>query len=780
MTRLGAWIVQVASWALVGALFVAPLALGKLVETRDLWAHIALCAIAGAAALGALLAGAPRLRLHRADAALLSLLLAYGAASFVTVYARGTLLELMRLLDYLALYAAVRTLLRSERLLVAGAVAFACGGAACAVLGLREYLPTALAGDPSWRAFGPFLNPNLLAAMLLMVIPLWIALLSMSRLPVMRVASVLGLVLCWFCFFVTGSKGGALSLLGALTVGAIVAPDPAKGGLLKRALIGVGLVAFAGAAALLLPPIRVRLAQALGPQSNSTMFRYYTWLGTWHMMLARPLLGFGPGTFGVAYPRFAIVGHTDLAHETYLQVAAETGLVGAAALFAALGTQLAAAARAARRLAGDRRTVSAACAAGMVGFCLHNAVDYAWHVTATGMAFWILAGLVGAAWEGDAQPPSSPDPEPKKPSRKRTESRRVPWIAVAGVALALALLILPAGLLIHAAGLAAVGDYEAAARFDPLNDVYPREVALMAQQAARQGRPELYQRADAEWGRVQRLRPTYPGTPYNLGLIAQDQGDADRGLAEYREAEARAPTWTKAILAEAELLDNIGRHDEALRVYERLAGLAESPLFRYPAVSDDLDPSYAYAWLAIGDSEPADRARPLYVRAARYLRRVMAANRSMEGVWRQSGEWERKQSPELADLCEEVARRHVSFEDPGPRLRAALLLVDAGRPQLAEELLLPPRGRQAERALFERVMDGWADHVAATHLQTQGRFEAADPLIRGAAAELSEALASPALASLRDGPYGWTEAEMAALRQPEQTAKALPPERSTR
>lgn len=775
MNRLGAQLTTAASWALVTGLGLAPVTLGRMVPARDLWAHVLLCLVATAAIVGALLGGTFRVRLQRADALVAALLLAHVAAACVTVYPHGTLLELMRLLDYLALYTLVRVFLRERRMLLAGAIALACGGAACGVLGLQEYLGTALSGDPSWRAFGPFYNPNLLAAMLMLVIPLWLGLARIGPLPALRLAAMVGLAICWLCFFATGSKGGALALMGGLLVGAVLAPDPARGGLAKRAALGVGLVALAGAAALLLPPIRVRVAEAFGPQSNSMMFRYYTWLAAWHMALDRPLLGFGPGTFAVALPRFAIAGHTMLAHQTYLQIAAETGFLGLTALLGALGAQLVSAVRAARRLAGEPRTVAVACAAGMVGFLVHNAVDYAWHVTATGAAFWALAGLVGAAWDcpRDAPPEAPTARKTRRQTPHPAEARPIAWPAVASAVVAGLLLATPAGLLLRAESLAAAGDLEAAAQVDPLNEAYPRQLAVLAQNAAEGGRPELYARAIDEWRAVERLRPTFPGVHYNLGLIAEAQGDTQGALAEYRAAQALAPTWTTALVAEARLLQKLNREPDARNAWRRLDELSETPLFRYRAVVDDLDPNFAWAWLALADEASPDKAGELRVRAATYLRQVLAANRRMEGVWRHSGEWARRQGPELTELVEGVAAAHSDLPDPGPRLRAALLLVDADRRQVAEEFFLRPGMPPAERALFEDVIAGWGDHVAAMHLQAQGRFEAAEALIRTAAPQIDAALASDRLPSLREGPLGWSEVEVAALREPIEAAERL-------
>jgi len=781
--QAGERLVAAASWLLVAGLFVAPATLGRLQDDRDLWAHIALCLILGLAAVGALLAGAPRPRWGRTDWLLVALLVAYAASSFRTVFPWGTLTELMRLADYVGLYVLVRVLCGTPRMLVAGAGAFAAGAALCGAWGIQEYLVTlAVLHDRSWRAFGPFYNPNLLAAMLLMAIPLWVGLLVVARSGAVRVFCGFAILLCWAGFFLTGSKGGAIALMGALLLGAAIAPDPARKGASRRALIGVGIVCVALAGALLLPPIKTRLLTALGTQSNSTMFRYYTWVGTWHMALARPVLGFGPGTFPAVYPRYAVVGYTKLAHQTYLQVAAETGLIGLLAFVAVLAAQLRSGALAARRLGGGSRLVAAGATAGMLGFCIHNLVDYGWHVTATGMGFWVLAGLVGAAWKtgkgtegfpvvsptGDATgDPSVPFSARRRRGRARDKAP-VPRRSLAPPVVAGALAVLaalPAVLALRGMQRAAWGDLEGASRLDPLNPEYHINAALVAEQMGRAGRPGGYEAAIRDWQVVQRLRPTYPGASFGLGRIDEDSGKPGEALREYERAVALAPTWPKALVAEAQLLERLGQTGRALEVYRRLDALSESPLFRYPAVENDFDPCFAYAWVALAEVAPAQEARERTVGAARYLRQVLQANRTMEGLWRVAGEWEDKQGAQLKQLAETVARRHLAYKEPGPRLRAALLLVDSDQTALARALFVTPGEGITREQFFGRIIDGWSDYTASIGLREKGDGKGADALRQAAARRLAEALSrKDMVAELAQGPDGWSAAELTSLR----------------
>lgn len=751
MTLQGSHLVRAASWALVGALFVVPLTLGRNSTAPDLVAHIVLSVLCGVAVVGILLSGRPRPRWRRSDWCVVALVGVYVVSSFTTVHPRGTLADLMRLADYLALYWLVRTLLRGERMLLAGTLSLALGTGAAAAMGVQEYLKTAVVGDTSWRAFGPFYNPNILASALMMGIPLWLALVKPAKLPVHRLATVVALAVCLLGFFATGSKGGALALMGALLVGAVIAPDPAREGALKRVAIGVGLVVLLAAAAMLVPSFRVRVLSAFGSQSNSMMFRYYTWLGTWHMFLANPLLGFGPGTFTAAYPRFAVVGHTLMAHQTYLQVAAEAGALGLAALVSVLGTRLWHGFQGARQLTGLRRSIAVAATVGMVAFCLHNVVDYAWHITATGMAFWVLAGLARAALDGE------PDQEtgPAKP-------RRV-WLRIAVPAAVALLSSIPAAMALRAASLASHGQLRQAASWDPLNDIYRRQIAMATHDAARRGDERLYDQALRYWHYVEFLRPTHPGTPYNRGLINEDLGRPDEAVSDYREAIELSPTWTKPYVALGQLYEDLGRRGEALEVYRRLDELSTGPLFDYPPVAEALDPNFAYAWLALGDEAPLSEARDLYVKACKYLRRVMGANRIMEGVWRNSGEWEQRQSPELARLAEEAAQRNLNIGDPGPRLRAALLLIDAGRSTRSAKAFIRDEDAAGR---FEDMVEAWSYYVSASHLLAQRQLDRSDDLFILARQRLGDALQDADVQQrLREGPHGWRDGEFGGFER---------------
>src|SRR5690606_34445213 len=127
-------------------------------------------------------------------------------------------------------------------------------------------------------------------------------------------------------------------------------------------------------------------------QSNSAIFRWYTWVGTAEMIRERPLLGYGPGTFEYAYPQHAIVGFTRMAHQTPLQIAAEAG-VPALLLALAAVAMIARRRIAGLRSGGMRALECAAALAALAAVGVHNLADYTWYVPAVGMSLAAILGL---------------------------------------------------------------------------------------------------------------------------------------------------------------------------------------------------------------------------------------------------------------------------------------------------------------------------------------------------------------------------------------------------
>jgi putative inorganic carbon (HCO3(-)) transporter len=110
-----------------------------------------------------------------------------------------------------------------------------------------------------------------------------------------------------------------------------------------------------------------------------------------------PLVGTGPGTFYIAFPKYrpeSILGFFDYAHNDYAQFAAESGLIGLALLGAFVAFTLLAALKAqALRRDPLMRGISFACIMGITAMLIHAWVEFNFQIPANAMYFMALAAL---------------------------------------------------------------------------------------------------------------------------------------------------------------------------------------------------------------------------------------------------------------------------------------------------------------------------------------------------------------------------------------------------
>lgn len=201
----------------------------------------------------------------------------------------------------------------------------AFGGAAVAAVGALYSL---IAGGEA-RATGPLEDPNDLAYFLVVALPLLIAL-PPERRRIGRgaqLAMVLAATVVAAGAAATFSRGGAIALTCAIAwlVARRALPLPALGGALAMlAVLGLTSVLIAGP----------ELARALQEKSyiagSNVDTRELRWQAAARMLAENPVLGVGPGGFRSEYAASSrnaeIAEQTPVAHDIYLEVAAELGL----------------------------------------------------------------------------------------------------------------------------------------------------------------------------------------------------------------------------------------------------------------------------------------------------------------------------------------------------------------------------------------------------------------------------------------------------------------------
>ena len=626
-------------------------------------------------ALGALLAGLAaclacalgstqvRLGLGRAAWPVAGFLAWYTIATIASAYLHASLVSLLHVGSYVAFAALCARLFADERWRRWAWIAIAAAGAAEGIIGLRDWTQTVIfQGDPSWRIFGTMYNPNVLAGYFVVVLAAAAVALAVAwrytqeqpdRPRLALIAAGFALPIAGAALLLTGSRAGMLGAMFGAAVFVIAAPTRIR----VRWFVAAGLALVL--LVVVAPPLRNRIVSAAA-QSNSAIFRWYTWVGTANMVEARPLLGFGPGTFQYAYARHAVVGFTRMAHQTPLQLAAEAGIP-------ALLLALASVAVIARRLVLGLRTGglrAVECAAGLAALAavgLHSQADYTWYVPAVGLTLAAIVGLAMAASRDDA---------PRVAVRWRC------WIgaALALVAAGACAWGLQAQLL-HAEGkgMLARGRYQTAivplrraAELDPLDASIAADLAQATAVASIDGSA----RAVELRLRAAQLNPLASDNFVGLAEVYARLDEEQSALAAAQRAVEVAPNYARAYVTLAELQQRFSREDEALETWRALDEVYESPVGQVQAIDQPTDFLWAYAWLALGEAAEeqgrADEAAKYYGQTAELTGSYASAQRANEEALRMLGTWNEPQVAEAERMqarAEAGARRVEERDD---------------------------------------------------------------------------------------------------------------------
>jgi len=697
MSRVSPYTELVARGILVILLAALPVVAGKLFAWQGMLVALAVF-IAAFFFLMGLLGKPPRVGLRVVDYALIGMLVWVAVSMTRTVYLHASLLALMQLLSYFTAFWLARTLLGRRPWQQAAGGAILVGGVLAAVWGLNEYVrTTAISGQTTWRIYGPFFNPNLLAGYLLLALPVAVAVVWWNRTQadfqdrsLLTIAAGFVIVLMSVALLLTGSKGGLLAAAVVIIVLAFTLPRPGTrlaGRVRRLAVIVLGAVLVV---ALLAPPIRVRVLSAFTTQRRSAAFRYYTWKTTTQMIRQRPLLGFGPGSYEYVQPQFAIAGFTRTAHQTPLQIAAETGLPSLVLLLVALSAIVIELCSRINRAPPGQRLLAAAALAAFAGFWVHNLIDYSWYVPAVGVTVWMLVGIALAA----------------EPAVKglQIDAR---WPQVGRVILMVILLagcwLLARGL--HSQALAAQGEQLArqgipsaaiarikrAIALDPLDAKHYEALATFLVGEMQLVGPGSLQKAVGAQRRAIALVPTKPSLQRELAHLYALLGDLPAAVGAAQKAVQLYPNYTKGWLTLAELQATSGQPAAALASYRRVTELYFSPVRQYAAIGELSEPGYAEAWQAVGQDalkrEECEYASFALGMAAKVFTVYFQQMPLRREIMKLQGQWDEAQYQQMRARASELAGQLVELQRPMGLLRAGELYIALENPTAARRVL---------------------------------------------------------------------------------------------
>ena len=262
--------------------------------------------------------------------------------------------------------------------------------------------------------FGPFVNHNHFAGFVELISPPGLAMLltgavRRDKLPVLILLTVLPIG----ALALSASRGGIISFLFELVLLTLLVGR--KGEAKRQLLMAGGLALVAGLLAIWLGlGWTVERFEHSTPGDLSSDRRVSIYRDSLHIVRDHPWTGTGLGTLETVFPRYEshfdglVVDH---AHNDYLELLAETGLIGGVCMLAFVVLL------AWRGLSNLRRANSPACRAiysgavvACAGLLTHSMVDFNLHIPSNALLFLLLAAMATSGIPEDVRsfPQASP------------------------------------------------------------------------------------------------------------------------------------------------------------------------------------------------------------------------------------------------------------------------------------------------------------------------------------------------------------------------------------
>jgi O-antigen ligase len=280
-------------------------------------------------------------------------------------------------------------------------------------------------------AFGPFINRHHFAGYMELTIALPLGLLfagavdKEKRIIYLFVAGLMGVALV-----MTASRGGIISLVAEIFFLMIVTaiwrkPSERRRRKSHRVKFVLGRLGMTGAllVALFLGVVLLggefsinRLIDSVNT-NDPTTGRAHFWAVTLDIIKAHPYLGTGLGAFGVIYTKYDTrngLYRLEQAHNDYLQVLSDAGIIGAVLAFSFVALLFWKAIVRAHSRDDFRRGVALAALSGCFAVLVHSFFDFTLHTTSNALLFLVLAAI--ATMNGRVE-----DAPPRRKKRRSSE-----------------------------------------------------------------------------------------------------------------------------------------------------------------------------------------------------------------------------------------------------------------------------------------------------------------------------------------------------------------------
>jgi O-antigen ligase len=253
--------------------------------------------------------------------------------------------------------------------------------------------------------YGPYVSHNNYAGLMEMLVPVpLIFCLTRYAQGHLRTVIAAGAALMAGTIFLSGSRGGMISFLAEMILFGVVLIRMQKG---PKVAAGVGVFAIVMIALLLwIGGIELtRRVGTIGTETRQELAGGLRWTidkDGIRMFTYKPILGWGLGTFPVAYPQFRTFYTTFFindAHNDYLQFLVESGAVGFAAVIWFVVAFYRSALKKLRDWPEDiSSAVTLACLLGCTGILVHSFVDFNLQIPANAAWFYVLCTIAASPY----------------------------------------------------------------------------------------------------------------------------------------------------------------------------------------------------------------------------------------------------------------------------------------------------------------------------------------------------------------------------------------------
>jgi len=325
-------------------------------------------------------------------------------SGFVSVSKSGSIKPALVYLCFTLFYFTAVNIIRSKEMIQRSVATLMFSGFLVAVYGVYQnyfgvgnqtWQDSDMFSDITGRVVSTLENPNVLAEYLILIIPFVIVSLFIERQIKTRMPYIIYTVFTVMCLVYTWSRGSWLGFIAASLILFII---------LNKKVIAAyfGIAILVPLSPLVLSETIVQRFTSIGNiTDSSTSYRVSIWTASLNMIKNHLIEGIGVGieSFKLVYPEFALAGIEGAphSHSLYLQVCAESGVIGLIVLVFIIFFFMQYCFSAIKK--ANEKYVKLYTAAGMCavfGFLLNGFTDFVWYNYRVYLMFWLTVAVTVA------------------------------------------------------------------------------------------------------------------------------------------------------------------------------------------------------------------------------------------------------------------------------------------------------------------------------------------------------------------------------------------------